>query len=430
MKQMRSPFFLICFAVIASVLFACQKQPIVDCSKPPEGSSPGAMLFKAECSKCHNMNRALKLYGDQETWRNTAKAMQQEHRADITDREIEELVAYHVERLKKEISIFNENCQQCHPGSRFTEKALTSEQIRATIKRMGLKACLLLSDADVELMIQFHIREHQRALDKNLRGALGLGQPVVEWSASGTRLFMTACTECHPAEKALCTIKDSQAWGKTITRMQSFSQGNISDAQVQDLVQFHVQEQRFEMSVFQETCTTCHPGEEVARHSMSAEESLRTVLRMQEKSPQTITDDKIEALMRFHLRQEAAQANLFEGRCATCHKLSEKPQTASPLPVNSLDALINLANTELCGGINVNDARTLIDFHKERERREMGVFEHNCSACHAETASSNLPRTMDEWIVFISTFKDRALDRAMKESIKTQIRFHVSSQKR
>ena len=95
------------------LLFGCQplESPKTDLSPPP-----GAELFKSKCSNCHEPELALREYRSESVWRDTILRMKQLHKADISKKEIELLVKYHVERQEKEAALFKEKCEKCHPG--------------------------------------------------------------------------------------------------------------------------------------------------------------------------------------------------------------------------------------------------------------------------------------------------------------------------
>ncbi|MBW2466842.1 MAG: hypothetical protein JRF02_06025 [Deltaproteobacteria bacterium] len=95
--------------------------------------------------------------------------MKEEHKADITGKEIGILVNYHINRQKQEAAIFEEKCQKCHPGKVFLEQNLTSEQARAIIKRMQQKAGNTIEDSDIEIIVRYHVQSHQAALEDNIR---------------------------------------------------------------------------------------------------------------------------------------------------------------------------------------------------------------------------------------------------------------------
>jgi hypothetical protein len=70
-----------------------------------------AELFKPKGSKCHDPELALKEYRSAEAWHDTITRMKKEHNANITRKEIDILVKYHVERQKQGAAVFRDRCE-------------------------------------------------------------------------------------------------------------------------------------------------------------------------------------------------------------------------------------------------------------------------------------------------------------------------------
>jgi len=257
----------------------------------------GAELFKSKCSKCHDPELALQKYRSAEIWSDTITRMKEEHNADVNPEEIELLVKYHVARQKQEAAIFNEKCQKCHPGKIFLEKNLTADQARAIFKRMKQKAGNTIEGEDVEIIVRYHKQFHQAALEENLRGVFGQVFGMQPGSMKdgdrkkGMLPFMQKCSTCHEPKRALSVIKDPEVWAQTIKRMQYYSKGQITDQEVNELVDFHVTEQQREINAFKETCTRCHDDKRINSRSKTEEQWLATIKRMQQKAPELISDE-------------------------------------------------------------------------------------------------------------------------------------------
>ena len=396
-------------------------------------SASGAELFKSKCSKCHDPELALQEYRTEKVRYETITRMKVEHHADISQDEIERLVKYHVDRQKKEAALFNKKCQKCHPGKIFLEQRLTPDQARAIIKRMQQKAGNTIEDKDVEIIVQYHVRAQNAAVQASLGAVYGKvlgGSPKLQ---RGIALFVKKCSSCHNPSRALSVIKDPQVWAQTIRRMQYYSKGNITDQDVKDLVDFHVSRQQKEIDTFRKTCTKCHSDSRINSRSMSEEQWLATIKRMQKKAPELITDEKVNLLAAYFHRRELTMARIFYNRCQLCHYSN----TGKALPAGStrrMDGLIVLANQEFGQSLQIKDVNNLLSLHIQRQKRVMQLYENNCKQCHTEGSPEKKKpeqkitesRTRAEWISFIAALQGVELSEETQNAINNQIQYHIS----
>jgi mono/diheme cytochrome c family protein len=402
-------------------------------------STDEAELFKSKCGKCHDPELALKDYHSAEVWQDTITRMREEHSADISQAEAEQLVKYHVERQKQETAVFKEKCEKCHPGKIFLEKSLSADQIRAIVKRMQHKAGNTIEESDIETIVKYHARSRQAVLEKNLDK---LDMPRSDRPGTqkemnlqgGMALFAEKCSECHELNKALAVFKDPEIWNQTIKRMQYYSKGAITDQQVEELVGFHVTEQQREIHAFKESCTKCHDDERISRRSMSEEEWLATIKRMQKKAPELIPDERINLLTAYFHRRELTMAKIFSGKCQLCHYANgaREPFQSSR---GQLGGVIVMANEEFGDSLQIKDIESLVAFHVQRQDRSMQLYRKDCQTCHP----GGLPkkqrrrrvkkdgRSRAEWISFIATLQSQELDKESQNTINSQIDYHISS---
>ena len=304
-RRLRLPFLLAFMALLTTLggqqIAGKQVEPA-----PPSG----AELFKSKCSKCHDPELALKKSRTAEVWNDTIIRMKEEHNADISREEINLLVQYHVARQRQEAAIFKEKCQKCHPGKVFLKQNLTPDQVREIIKRMQQKAGNSIEAKDIEIIINYHARAQQAALDKTLNDILGGGRSDQQRMKKEAELFIQKCSSCHNPARALSVIKDPEVWAQTIKRMQQYSKGAITDLEAKELVDFHVARQQKEIDTFQQTCTKCHNDNRIRSRSMSEEQWLETIKRMQKKAPELISDEKVNLLAAYFHRRELTMAKV------------------------------------------------------------------------------------------------------------------------
>lgn len=51
-------------------------------------------------------------------------------------------------------------------------------------------------------------------------------------------VFESACSRCHPLDRALRKTKDRPGWQKTVERMKGYAAGSLSDAEAQTIVEY------------------------------------------------------------------------------------------------------------------------------------------------------------------------------------------------
>jgi cytochrome c5 len=413
--------------------FGCQRQAVQETYIAPSPSE--AELFKSKCSKCHAPESALTKYRSAKVWFDTISRMKKGHNADVNQEEIELLVKYHVERQKQEAAIFNEKCEKCHPGKVFLEQNLSAGQARAIIKRMQQKSGNTIEDKDIEIIIRYHVQSHQAALEENIRGILDKairdqtdnrrGIDLV----SGVALFLEKCSLCHEPDRALAVFKDPEVWAQTIKRMQYYSKGAITNQQARELVDFHVTEQQKEINAFKETCTQCHDDERINSRSMSEEQWLATIKRMQQKAPDLISDEKINLLVGYFHRRELSLARIFYGKCRLCHL-----DNSSPDSTVQMNGLIVLANEEFGRSLQVRKVKNILSIHTQRQKRNMQLYEKKCTTCHPGKIpekkglgkKNQEERTRAEWISIIAVLQGMELNKEIQNTINSQIDYHIS----
>jgi mono/diheme cytochrome c family protein len=433
------PLLLLVSSTLAVFLtfinFGCQQFPIKQTTfHPPSGSE----LFKSKCSTCHKPELALQKHRSAKTWLETITRMKEEHNGTISKDEITLLVQYHVERQKQEAALFEEKCQKCHPGKVFLEKNLGPDQARAIIKRMQQKAGNNIEDKDIDIIVRYHVQAQQAAMEKSLTAISSLVQKNQPERKRDLSLFLEKCSTCHEPSRALSVIQDQEAWNQTIKRMQSYSKGKITDKNVRSLVDFHITQQQEEINAIQETCTKCHDDERINNRSMSEEQWLATIKRMQQKDPELITDEKIALLSAYFHRRELSLARVFYGQCRFCHieVSQENPSQKSDVQMNGL---IILASEKLGRRLEAPELNNFLTLHVQRQKRSMQLYEKGCITCHQkgvpepkgssqEKSSDRSERSRAEWISFIAALQGTELSKKSQSTIDCQIDFHIARQ--
>ena len=300
---------------------------------------------------------------------------------------------------------------------------------------MQQKAGNNISDQDVEIIVRYHVRAQKEAVQRNLRAVYYQVLDKTD-QKSDAELFKKKCTECHDLDRALSLIKDPLAWEETIRRMQSYSKGAITDRDVREMVRFHVSVQRREIDTFRQTCTRCHDDSRINSRSMSDDQWLATIKRMQKKAPELITDEKVDVIAAYFHRRELTLARIFYGKCRLCHSNNPEAILMTAGVPRQLDGLIAMAKQEFGGSLQIGDVNNLLSVHVQRQKRNLRLYESNCTKCHLsgppdkeKTGREAVPeRSRAEWISFIAVLRGEELTKDLQTNIDSQIDFHVARQ--
>jgi len=361
------------------------------CHQPPGPKTApapsGAELFKSKCSRCHDPDLAMNRYRSEQSWFETIARMKEQHKADISREDINRLVKYHVERQQREAAVFKEKCEQCHPGTIFLQQKLSADQARAIIKRMQQQAGNKVDDEDIEIIVRYHVQAQQAALEETISGigeVVSRDQPHLQKIKA---LFVKRCGECHQSSRALSYYQDRKVWEQTVKRMQYYSKGAITNQEIDELVDFHVRQQQREIDAFKSTCTKCHDDARINNRSMSEEQWRDTIKRMQQKAPELISDEKVSLLAAYFHRRELSLARTFHGKCHLCHPDGSEAPFATDSNITK-KFLSTRANAEHGQGLHVTD-KELLSVHVERQARTLQLYERKCFTCHPD----DLPNT-------------------------------------
>ena len=412
MSQGRKILGLYLFLIFLFV-FGCQQ---ISSQKLPPDTPIGAKLFHAKCGSCHDLERALNQYRSADLWRSTISRMKEQHGAEISPTEVNQLVEYHIRRQQQEAAIFKEKCLQCHSGERFLSKELTPSSAKEIIKRMQQKAGNKIEDKDIEIIVRYHVQAQKIALEKRLAGVSRVIQREYPLLQRGQEVFKGECSLCHRISRTLGFRADSKLWDQTIEQLKKFSNDSITTKEIDDLADWHVDLQRKQVAAFKNTCTRCHDDRRINQRSMTEEQWVETIRRMLQKSPELFSDEKVSLIAAYFHRREFALAKTFSGPCLDCHTDYLPDSTLNRFPQNS----------------TVPD-KELSKIHAERQRQEMHIFETKCFRCHPKRSSENgkfdsentTIRSRTEWIALIANLQNVTLNEATKEKIGYQIDFHL-----
>jgi len=267
--------FTFCPLLVFLIFLACAAR--IE-APPPSEYSP---LFQTKCSTCHTLERALIVGKDGVAWRKTILEMQKKEGSEITEDDVEKLVRYHVERQKREREIFEKDCSGCHELDRSVGKLKTHSGWCETIKRMQNKAPGAICDEEIDVLVNYHLREGRMLSD----------------------LFLKKCSKCHSPERTLRVYGDWMIWEKTILEMQNKYGSDITASDARKLIKYHVEMQKEEQEIFEKDCILCHPAERSLDKQHTRSEWCEIIRDMQKKAPDIICDEEIDILVNYHIRK-------------------------------------------------------------------------------------------------------------------------------
>jgi len=394
------------------LLLGCQQIPS---QKVPSDSTSGAELFQSKCASCHSLERALNKYRSADLWRSTIYRMKEQHGADLTRSEADQLVDFHVKRQQQEAAIFKEKCQQCHPAERYLNKELSPGAAREIIKRMQQKAGNKIENEDVDIIVRYHIQAQQLDLGKSLSGVSKVISRDYSLTQRGREVFKNECSLCHNISRTLSFRADSKLWDRTIEQLKKISNDSITTKEIDELADWHIGEKKKEVSTFKSTCARCHSDRRINERSMTEEEWIETITRMLKKAPELFSEEKVSLIAAYFHRRELALAKTFSGPCVSCH--TDNQSNFPP------DRFFQASSSD----------KELSKIHADRQRKEMQIFETKCFRCHPERLSNNgkvdseqiTARSRSEGIALIANLQNITLNEATKEKIAHQIDFHL-----
>jgi mono/diheme cytochrome c family protein len=249
---------------------------------------------------------------------------------------------------------------------------------------------------------------------------------------SSMKLFLGKCSACHNPGRALTVIKDPDVWEQTILRMQVYSKGRITSLEAKELVRFHVSLQQKEIGTFRNTCTQCHDDQRINSRSLSEEQWLATIRRMQEMAPKLISNEKVTLLSAYFHRRELTMARIFSRRCNLCHR--QKAPSTRTGSGERINGLVAMASSVIGDSLDISHVNNHLAIHKKRQKKSMQLYERNCRNCHTEgapkkksaTREPRAKRSRSDWISFIADHQTQENTKHVQETINGQIDYHLS----
>lgn len=246
----------------------------------------------------------------------------------------------------------------------------------------------------------------------------------------GAQLFRSKCGKCHDLELALDKYRSKKVWYDTISRMREVHHADISRAEVDELVRYHVARQKREAAIFKEKCQKCHPGKVFLEKNLTPDQARAIIKRMQKKAGNTIENKDVEIIVRYHIRAQQAEVEktlnavlgrvpepkaqpgmkkgmeLFVQKCSACHSLSRalsviKDPQAWAITIKRMERYSK-------GAITNQDAKELIAFHIARQQKEIDAFRNTCTKCHSDARINSRSMSEKQWLATIKRMQRKA----------------------
>lgn len=117
-----------------------------------------AILAMKKCSRCHSRERSFTPMGTAKTWERIIVNMSEKEGSDITSDDVRRLANYHVAKQKIEQEVFLKDCSKCHEPEETLKEKKSKDEWRQTIRRMMSKTDKMITDEELEILINYHIR--------------------------------------------------------------------------------------------------------------------------------------------------------------------------------------------------------------------------------------------------------------------------------
>ncbi len=375
-------------------------------------------MIMAKCFQCHDLERVLNLERDEETWRKIVTAMSKEKGSDINKDEINIIVGYHRQRQKKDRELFETKCSKCHKRmsmQSLPEVEKTSDQWKATIRRMMEKTNEVMSNENVDTLIHYHIRAHS---------LVTLGKLNIEAKMFGldsVELFERKCSTCHSLEKSLHILEES--WQKTIQSMAKKEGSAMTESDVSKLVNFHVTRQKKEQELFLRDCSQCHPADVALETGKTDEQWRQTAIKMMDKAGRKISKDELDILTQYHIKYEKTMTGIAMEKCSKCH---DKERTFTPMgTAESWEQIIVAMSEKEGSGMTFDDVKGLVNYHVAKQKIEQQVFQKDCSECHEPEETLKEKKSKDEWKQTIRRMMSKTDKMITDEELDILIHYHM-----
>jgi len=132
-----------------------------------------------------------------------------------------------------------------------------------------------------------------------ITGGYYLLRTTVDIASVNKSLVEQKCSKCHTLERAYSTITTKDGWKAIVEEMRNYDKQWIADSDVPKMVDYlfkirgTVEKTEIAKSLFERKCSKCHPLEVALSKSMTKEQWLEVVKRMQGKDRDWLTDEDI-----------------------------------------------------------------------------------------------------------------------------------------
>lgn len=406
---------VICAAWAAAVVLVLLLTQCATSPPPDKLMEEPDAIFVAKCAGCHDLNRILTATKDEAAWRQTIALMSRKPGSTIKQDEVENLVALHTKRQKKEQELFNKDCTDCHPP-RALAKTKTPAEWRETVKRMLAKKSGLVDESDIEYLVNYHIREQRLRFG-------GGGKSVQTRGAQQDDELVGQCCNCHDLERALNAEKDQAAWRRTIQDMSRKKGSHIQEADIEPLVQFHIRKNEKEAELFRKDCTRCHPESRSLEKIKTKDEWRQTIKRMTAKANNRVSDCHADLLINYHIRNQKKMDAYFSSKCTDCHTIDLALSASGDRGAleKTITTMLNRTGREP----SYEEVQKLVQIHLERQKADQALFERDCNLCHSGNIALEKKKTPEEWRETVRRMQQKAPGTISNDEIDLLVAYHM-----
>ena len=380
----------------------------------------GSSIFEKKCTDCHRVDKNVIFLTDEKAWEKTLLRMSKKQGAKITGSDLQKLITMHIERQKAEKELFLKECTHCHGPATSLPDIKTKQEWKETIRQMMAMAKRDISADKIDLLIGYHVR-HQN-------------------------MMMTKCSRCHDLKRVISLDRDEEAWRNIVTAMSKEKGSDIGEDEINIIVRYHRQREQKDRELFETKCSNCHKRMNM-RSPLEAEKTpdqwRATIRRMMKKTPEVISDEKVDTLIHYHIRAHnmitleelqgesrvlgLGPAELFQRKCSTCHSLEKALHTLRD--EESWKKTIHDMAKKAGSGIIEKDVSELVNFHVARQKKEYELFLRDCSQCHPLDIALRPGKTHEQWRETATKMMERAGKEISDEELDVLTRYHIRYEK-
>jgi len=262
-------------------------------------------LFEAKCSRCHVLDRPLKVKDfTSENWVKTINRMRSKIPDWINPRETRRIIDYLInfnssyDRSKTGNQIlFEAKCRRCHSLSKPLDRHNSFEAWDQIVLRCRAKSPNWINQEEHKSIVYYLVKIR--------------GNKKTRKIPDDRALFENKCSRCHSIDRPLYALKPFQEWPVVIDEMRQKAPVWINKEEAERIAKYlvkNIQARKAglhkvskissDQALFETKCSRCHVLDRPLRiEDFSSEDWATTVNRMRSRVPKWISEGEAEQIV-------------------------------------------------------------------------------------------------------------------------------------